>query len=481
SRPEFCTLAKVRDEEEEDDFGKDRTATSLLVEAENAGLADRHWILDALRDAAAAEAPEKAIELLRRRLALHQDMLSAAMDAEPVDAEGAVPSESLERPEAQEPKKRRAKVRKKKVPQDVAPETAHPQAVDFESLHAMLAVRHQDLEQKLEAWMQRQEDMVLKLEKKLIRPHFGPAEEEDAEATSAPSKTPASEERPRTNSSFQSLKTMAKALTQRTDSLEEAPAKTAPVEMSPTQPVEAMNTEVDSPQVDINRVISAVAREGSHSKEKKKKNKIRNSKEVQDFYMEQMRRQMKRTRHVIISTEVTWQERLGNFMASPKFEIGMMLLSVTSAVVVGVEVNWFAHNLDANQPPEILTIINHVLTMLFGVELMMKALFSTLGINEEKAWKLFEILDEDNDGEIDADEFVSRCFKLKGSAQRVDTERIYACLKRQGSVLEEIAGYMNDVLRGITSLRLTLDMQKPQRPRSGLAKLASISAAQAAP
>ncbi|CAJ1431874.1 unnamed protein product [Effrenium voratum] len=73
SRPEFCTLAKVRDEEEEDDFGKDRTATSLLVEAENAGLADRHWILDALCDAAAAEAPEKAIELLRRRLALHQE------------------------------------------------------------------------------------------------------------------------------------------------------------------------------------------------------------------------------------------------------------------------------------------------------------------------------------------------------------------------------------------------------------------------
>ena len=25
---------------------------------------------------------------------------------------------------------------------------------------------------------------------------------------------------------------------------------------------------------------------------------------------------------------------------------------MTSAVVVGVEVNWFAHNLDANQPPE---------------------------------------------------------------------------------------------------------------------------------
>ena len=31
------------------------------------------------------------------------------------------------------------------------------------------------------------------------------------------------------------------------------------------------------------------------------------------------------------------------------------------------------------------------------------------GLCPRQAWKLFEILDEDNDGEIDADEFVPDC------------------------------------------------------------------------
>ncbi|CAE7216179.1 CACNA1E, partial [Symbiodinium microadriaticum] len=34
-----------------------------------------------------------------------------------------------------------------------------------------------------------------------------------------------------------------------------------------------------------------------------------------------------------------------------------------------------------------------------------KALFQTLGIDEDKAWKLFEILDENEDGEIHVEEF----------------------------------------------------------------------------
>mmetsp|Transcript_18033 Transcript_18033/g.37833 ORF Transcript_18033/g.37833 Transcript_18033/m.37833 type:complete len:178 (+) Transcript_18033:2-535(+) len=90
-----------------------------------------------------------------------------------------------------------------------------------------------------------------------------------------------------------------------------------------------------------------------------------------------------------------------------------------------------------------------------------KALFQTLGIDEDKAWKLFEILDENEDGEIHVEEFVSRCFKLRGSAQRLDTERIYAVMKRQSAQLDDISGYVNDLLRGITSLVLN------QQKRSG--------------
>lgn len=89
-----------------------------------------------------------------------------------------------------------------------------------------------------------------------------------------------------------------------------------------------------------------------------------------------------------------------------------------------------------------------------------KALFQTLGIDEDKAWKLFEILDENEDGEIHVEEFVSRCFKLRGSAQRLDTERIYAVMKRQSAQLDDISGYVNDLLRGITSLVLNQQQRR---------------------
>eukprot|EP00439_Symbiodinium_sp_Y106_P021184 s1007_g2.t1 len=96
-----------------------------------------------------------------------------------------------------------------------------------------------------------------------------------------------------------------------------------------------------------------------------------------------------------------------------------------------------------------------------------KALFQTLGIDEDKAWKLFEILDENEDGEIHVEEFVSRCFKLRGSAQRLDTERIYAVMKRQSAQLDDISGYVNDLLRGITSLVLNQQKRSGTIGRSG--------------
>jgi len=68
-----------------------------------------------------------------------------------------------------------------------------------------------------------------------------------------------------------------------------------------------------------------------------------------------------------------------------------------------------------------------------------------------------ETLRDHDSGEISADEFVSTCFKLQGSAQRVDTERIYAGLKRLGAATEEMGSMVLDVLQGMGALKSTIE------------------------
>lgn len=111
----------------------------------------------------------------------------------------------------------------------------------------------------------------------------------------------------------------------------------------------------------------------------------------------------------------------------------------------------------------------------------LQALLSTLGISQSKAWKLFEIMDEDDNGEINADEFVSTCFKLQGAAQRVDTERIYAGLKRLGAAIEDIGGYLQDILQGLANVKSSVETRRPIQliPRSGSAPTPSKSASMA--
>jgi len=46
--------------------------------------------------------------------------------------------------------------------------------------------------------------------------------------------------------------------------------------------------------------------------------------------------------------------------------------------------------------------------------------FATLEIDVEDAWSLFKLLDTSGDGEIDVDEFVTGCLKLRGQARSVD-------------------------------------------------------------
>jgi len=81
-----------------------------------------------------------------------------------------------------------------------------------------------------------------------------------------------------------------------------------------------------------------------------------------------------------------------------------------------------------------------------------KALFSSMGIDEDKAWKLFEILDMDCTGDISPEEFVSQGLRMKGSALRIDVERTYAAIKRQAFVMEELNYQMEELRQVCTAL-----------------------------
>jgi len=50
--------------------------------------------------------------------------------------------------------------------------------------------------------------------------------------------------------------------------------------------------------------------------------------------------------------------------------------------------------------------------------------FKALDIDAKQTWKLFKILDPNNDGRISLDDFVEGCLRLKGHATRVDVESL---------------------------------------------------------
>eukprot|EP00931_Biecheleriopsis_adriatica_P019450 TRINITY_DN13246_c0_g4_i1.p1 TRINITY_DN13246_c0_g4~~TRINITY_DN13246_c0_g4_i1.p1 ORF type:complete len:741 (+),score=137.18 TRINITY_DN13246_c0_g4_i1:34-2256(+) len=56
-----------------------------------------------------------------------------------------------------------------------------------------------------------------------------------------------------------------------------------------------------------------------------------------------------------------------------------------------------------------------------------KALFASLDIHLENAWQLFNLLDSEGQGEVNAMDFVDLCFKVKGPAKTIDV----ACLTKQ--------------------------------------------------
>jgi hypothetical protein len=66
------------------------------------------------------------------------------------------------------------------------------------------------------------------------------------------------------------------------------------------------------------------------------------------------------------------------------------------------------------------------------------AFFSTLQIDADTAWDLFKLLDADEGGSIDIDEFVSGCVRLRGTAKALDVAKLHHICLRTDKLLVQL-------------------------------------------
>lgn len=71
------------------------------------------------------------------------------------------------------------------------------------------------------------------------------------------------------------------------------------------------------------------------------------------------------------------------------------------------------------------------------------AYFETMGLEASDAWGLFKLLDRDDTNEIDIDEFVDGCMKLKGQARSVDVGVLLDDSKYIVDKLEKLAKHVD--------------------------------------
>merc|ERR1719382_1692152 len=75
--------------------------------------------------------------------------------------------------------------------------------------------------------------------------------------------------------------------------------------------------------------------------------------------------------------------------------------------------------------------------------------FKALDIDAKQTWKLFKVLDPNNDGRISLEDFVEGCLRLKGHATRVDVEslkwEIRGANKRHEQHAQKLVGLVEDL------------------------------------
>eukprot|EP00929_Paragymnodinium_shiwhaense_P101158 TRINITY_DN64016_c0_g1_i1.p1 TRINITY_DN64016_c0_g1~~TRINITY_DN64016_c0_g1_i1.p1 ORF type:complete len:711 (-),score=138.33 TRINITY_DN64016_c0_g1_i1:135-2213(-) len=75
--------------------------------------------------------------------------------------------------------------------------------------------------------------------------------------------------------------------------------------------------------------------------------------------------------------------------------------------------------------------------------------FALLDLDVSDAWMLFKLLDEDGSGEIDIEEFVDGCLKLKGNARSIDLAKIGHESKHANRSMSSALGEIRNALAGL--------------------------------
>ncbi|CAE7720451.1 CACNA1B [Symbiodinium pilosum] len=90
-----------------------------------------------------------------------------------------------------------------------------------------------------------------------------------------------------------------------------------------------------------------------------------------------------------------------------------------------------------------------------------KALFEALELGATDAWTLFQMLDKDGDHNIDADEFIDSCIRMRGSARSVDvcglrlqTAKIRSQLSELTRASEQMQGVIVELARSCQGRRM---------------------------
>merc|ERR1712045_745486 len=93
----------------------------------------------------------------------------------------------------------------------------------------------------------------------------------------------------------------------------------------------------------------------------------------------------------------------------------------------------------------------------------MQAYLSSLGIEAVDAWTLLKLLDVNESGTVELEEFILGCMQLRGGAKAVHVARLAYDQRQMNTVLEEFIAHVNVQLAALTS---TLSSGPPVNTRN---------------